>query len=58
MNNVIVMPGSRTYELQRSKDAKDQKAAKRLLDYSAKAYAANYDYSALQKLREQFKDVL
>jgi hypothetical protein len=58
MHEVKLMPGSRAYELQRSRDPKDQKMAKRLMEYCRKAEAANYDWATVLKLRKEFNDVL
>ena len=55
---VKLMPGSRAYELMQSKNPADHKLAKRLMEYCRKADACNYEYQALQKLRNEFKDVL
>lgn len=56
--NVHIDKNTRTYELMHSKDAKERKLAKRLMEYCDKCELANYEYTAVTKLREQYKDVL
>ncbi len=58
MNEVKVMPGTRAAELLASKKPEDQKLAKRLMEYCRKCEAAFYEYSKVQKLRQEFKDVV
>ncbi len=58
MSDVRVMPGSRAAELLASKKPEDQKFAKRLMEYCRKSEAVFYEYSKVQKLRQEFKDVL
>jgi 2-hydroxy-3-keto-5-methylthiopentenyl-1-phosphate phosphatase len=52
------MPGTRAAELLASKKPEDQKLAKRLMEYCRKCEAAFYEYSKVQKLRQEFKDVV
>ena len=54
----MVMQGSRAYELLESKDPKDHKLAKRLMEYCDKAEKCGYEYAALQKLRKEYQDVV
>lgn len=58
VNGVMVMHGSRAYELLESKDPKDHKLAKRLMEYCDKAEKCGYEYAALQKLRKEYADVV
>lgn len=58
VGDVLVMEGSKSYDLLTSKDADDQKKGKRLLEYTRKAEACGYDLSKIEKLRKEFKDVL
>ena len=58
VDEVKVMEGSRTFALLKSKDPEDQKKAKRLLAYSRKCEKACYRADIVQKLREEYKDVI
>lgn len=58
VNGVLVMPGSKSYELLTSKDKEDNAKGKRMLEYTRKAAEANYEFRKLEKLRKEFKDVL
>jgi hypothetical protein len=58
VGDVRVMDGTRAMDLLNSKEPTDQRVAKRLMEYCRKAESANYDYSTIQKLRNEFKDVV
>ena len=58
VRGVKVMSGTRTFELLESKDPLDHKKAKLLMEFCDKAEACGYEYQALMKLREQYKDVV
>lgn len=56
--NVLVMPGTKMYELLESKNPEDQKKAKRLYEFCFKAEACFYSNPEYANLRAQFKDIL
>ncbi len=58
VNGVMVMQGSRAYELLESKDPNDHKAAVRLMAYCAKAEKCGYNFEIIKKLREEYADVV
>lgn len=58
VGNVMVMAGTRTYDLLESKAPDAQKKAKRLMEFCRKAEACYYANPEYSKLRQQFKDVL
>lgn len=58
VGDVKVMAGTRTFELLESKKPEDQKAAKRLMEFTRKAEACCYERAAYTKLRNDFKDVV
>ena len=53
-----VMDGTRAFELLDSKKPEDQKTAKRLMEFTRKAENSFYVYETMQKLRNEFKDVM
>ena len=53
-----VMAGTRTFDLLESKKPEDQKAARRMMEFTRKAESCNYELSSYTKLRNEFKDVL
>ena len=58
MRDVKVMEGTKTYELLESKDPQDHKRARRLTEFCDKASQVNYEYAALARLRNEYKDVV
>ena len=58
IGNVVVMPGTRTFDFLESKDPQDQKKAKQLVDFCFKAAACGYEAGEMVKLRQQYKDVV
>ena len=56
--DVKVMEGTRSYELLTSGKPEDLKTAKRLGEFTRKCYDAGYEYAAVQKLRQEYKDVV
>lgn len=58
VGDVKVMQGTKAYELLESKDPADHKKAKRLMEFTRKCDAAGYEYTAVQKLRKEFSDVV
>ena len=53
-----VMEGSKCYALLTSNSPEDQKKGKRLLEFTRKAAACHYELAKMDKLRNEFKDVL
>jgi hypothetical protein len=52
------MPGSRAYELMQSKDKVDHNKARTLVKFCDECEKAGYEYSAVQRLREKYKEVV
>lgn len=58
LNGVHIQSNTKTYELLMSKDKKDHAKAKKLMEFCKEAEACNYEYNALVKLREKYKNVI
>lgn len=58
LNGVYIQPGTKCHDLLSSKDKKDHAKAKKLNQFCVEAEAINYEYQALMKLREKYKDIL
>jgi len=58
LNGVHVQSNTKIYELLNSKDKKEQAKAKKIMKFCEEAEACMYEYQALTKLREKYKDVL
>lgn len=57
-NGVYIQSGTKCYDLLNSKDKKDHAKAKKLNQFCIEAEACNYEYNAIMKLREKYKDVI
>lgn len=57
-NGVYIQSGTKCHDLLMSKDKKDHAKAKKLNQFCVEAEAAGYEYNAITKLREKYKDVL
>jgi hypothetical protein len=58
VDGVLCMPGSRAYELMQSKDKVDHNKARTLVKFCDECEKAGYEYSAVQRLREKYKEVV
>jgi len=58
LNGCHISPETKIFALLESKNVADHKKAKRLSDYCNKAAAVFCEYKEIQRLRNEYKDVL